>query len=353
MESAFELRIPSKIILSGEFSCIFGHSVITCPIPLFLNLSVEIRPRTQLNNIIVLNNVYQNFEFNFDETQKEIEGLLESNMPYFQFKKTFCELAKFLKVGDRISDIDISLKYDTKILIGMGLGSSASFILSLYYLFANIRRIYGEQFSDDINEENFVFLTNLENLFHGKSSGIDLLSILSGQIGMYERHDGVWKMKNALHTLQKPLKLLLINSKQRKNTKESVNHLLDSLQKCPEIHSQLEAISLLTKSIFDGLQQGNYGGDIQEKLAQNHAQLKSLKLSSDALDAICDVFAKHGLGCKMTGGGRGGFCLAIYDDSQKDKFELSLRELEDNGFEWFEYSISEPPKIQTVFKGDF
>ena len=273
-------------------------------------------------------------------------------MPYFQFKKTFCELAKHLKVEMILAYIEVVLRYDTKILLGMGLGSSASFILSLYYLFINIRRINGESLSDEINHETFAFLTNLENLFHGQSTGIDLLSITSGRIGMYERHGGVWELKNALETLQRPLKLVLISSKQRKNTKDSVNHLLDLLQKSPEIRSRFEAIELLTKSIFESLQKGNYSGDIQEKVAANHNHLKSLKLSCDASDAICDIFAKQGLGCKMTGGGRGGFCLAIYDENRRDKFELALRELEDNGFEWLEYSISEPPKIQTLFKSD-
>jgi mevalonate kinase len=350
MQHSFEIRVPSKIILSGEFSCIFGHSVIACPIPLYLNLCVEARGRFEAANVHVVNNVYEDFDFDLDSMAKELDGSDASFMPYFQFKKTFYELCTFLKLNHRLSQLDISLTYDTKILVGMGLGSSASFILSLYYFFVNLGRVFGDPVPEEISQETFEFLTDLENLFHGKSSGIDLLSIMSGRIGLYEKLEGSWVVKKSLQALKRPLRLLLINSKQRKNTKESVGYLLDYIRLKPEVRDRLKEIDELSNSIFDDLFDADYSNSIQQKINHNHRILKELSLSSDGLDQICEVFTKQGLGCKMTGGGRGGFCLAIYDEAQTDKFESVRLELEEGDFECTEYSLSEMPKIEVSFQ---
>ena len=132
-------RYPSKILLFGEYTVLFGGQALAIPYPRYSGIWKKVNYRT-LNQFADL-----------------VDFLKEVN------KQLICplDLVKFE------SFLKNQYLFDTSIPLGVGLGSSAALTASIYDMFAIPDQL------DLFERKNDLAL--IESFYHGKSSGFDAL----------------------------------------------------------------------------------------------------------------------------------------------------------------------------------
>lgn len=139
-----EMRIPSKLLLFGEYLVIAGGDSLALPYyPL-----------------------YGEFGFDFPATDRDAQyeaalGMLLDHISSDEELKQHYELDRFR------SDIREGIYFKANIPVGYGLGSSGSLVAGLY-------KRYGRNQSMPVDQLKEV-LARTENCFHGNSSGMDPL----------------------------------------------------------------------------------------------------------------------------------------------------------------------------------
>jgi len=131
---------PSKLLLFGEYTVIYGSQALALPLYQYIG------------------------EWKMDESQYDFTNLLNY-------------LLKLEKTGELLSNLDLDqfekdlgegLSFETNIPIGYGLGSSGAVCAA----------IYDRYLKEDLKLENNdlkLALAQMENFFHGASSGMDPL----------------------------------------------------------------------------------------------------------------------------------------------------------------------------------
>lgn len=205
------------------------------------------------------------------------------------------------------SDLRGELILESEVPIGAGMGASATLCVALTKWLGHLGFIAEDDF--------YEFARQLENLFHGESSGVDIAVALSGQ-GLQFFRNGPMIPVEAKY---KP-KLYISYSGQRGVTLDCVNKVKALLEADPEKYQKLDAqmqqiveksTSLLTtpedSKSFDRLaEQLRLAHDIFQKwgLTEGSLQEHMKWLSSQGATAV-----------KPTGSGGGGFALSLWKES--------------------------------------
>ncbi|NJK97769.1 MAG: hypothetical protein HC905_25220 [Bacteroidales bacterium] len=140
--------IPAKLLLFGEHSVLIGSPAVLVPLNDF-TASLKF-PSKEPNHDSIVSNAYL----------KRFSSYIHSNSEWFSEHIYLEEFDEALKDG---------LYLDSDIPEGYGLGSSASVCVAVYKAFGI------SDFEDPA--ELKLFYSRLESFFHGKSSGIDPLTI--------------------------------------------------------------------------------------------------------------------------------------------------------------------------------
>ncbi|BCR22098.1 mevalonate kinase [Borrelia sp. HM] len=276
----FIIKKPSKILFLGEHSAVYGFPVIGTTMPLYMQLVYTFSdswrylgvPSSKIDEIIHFINI------NFDKV-KPIEFLIFSQIP-----------------------------------VGLGFGSSASLSLC----FAEYIISHDEYKTYD----KIVLAREIENIFHGSSSGMDILLIELGGTFYLEKKNDVFNFKKIepcnFHFLIGAIKRECIVSE----IISDLNHRLSLDNSQFAIIEKLGYIVRNSCVAFDkqnvNLLAYNMG------VANNY--LKSLGLSSDTLDYIIRRSLKFkALAGKFSGAGRGGAFILLFRDNHDAS--LCLREL--------------------------
>lgn len=295
----FQLKIPSKVIISGEFSVIFKYPVITTPVDLFLTLKVTTQPRIVQNtqNITVVNEYFGTFSY--DSQIPQISNL---------FVQIFDMCCSFFDIKSLIETLTLHFEYSEAVAGEMGLGSSATFILSVFLAAEYIKT---GAILQHTNATSFDFLRSCEDLFHGRSSGLDILTILNGRFGQYTREETNLKFE--------PFEsnnyvILAVDSGVKKQTKQSVTSLLSRRVADPKIDDLLAEIGTVTEHLgtqFKAPKNDGKQAKIDALLAQNQKILDEIGVSSARLNWLCQTLSSSGLSFKMSGGGVGGLVITV------------------------------------------
>lgn len=156
----FETSVPGKWILAGEHSVLRGSPALVFPLnSRRLQLSYFNQSKSNLN--LELQGEHG------DELELLFWGVLEKA----------CSLIKISR-----SDLKGVLCLKSSIPVGAGLGASAALCVALARWIHWMRLIP--------ESEIYEFSRNLENLFHGESSGVDIAVALSGQPLRFVREGG-------------------------------------------------------------------------------------------------------------------------------------------------------------------
>ena len=217
----------------------------------------------------------------------------------------------------------IKITYGGSLLAGSGVGSSAASCVSLARALNNVFDL-----SLSIEEINHVGWEG-EFAYHGIPSGIDNTASTYGGLLVYRVTDGEKSFEQI--EVERPFRIVLANSGVTADTSKLNGYVLGLKaddpdlfeERCREITEQ----SLSMRKALERYDLEAVGG----LMTANHGILIDMGLSHEKLVELCDrACALGALGAKLTGGGRGGYMLAL---TPKEEFqELVASTFENDGY---------------------
>ncbi len=217
--------------------------------------------------------------------------------------------------------IKIALAGDLKAASGVGASAASCAAIA-----RALSHQFGLGFSDDkINEIAY----EGEKGYHGTPSGIDNTTATFGGL--------IWFVKDDPNiitrlTLENPVEIVMGNTGVVANTKAAVEGVRERKEEEPE---KYEKIFNDAKDLAGNARQALEGYDLESVgryMNRNHELLQSIEVSSKSLDFLVDIAIDNGAyGAKMTGGGLGGYMVALTPG--KELQEDVANAIEKAGFE--------------------
>jgi mevalonate kinase len=275
------IKVHAKWILSGEHSVLRGSPALVFPLK-SKSLNVTIEDSTELN-VQFKGSLGSDLELLF-------WGVLEKAMH---------------RVGKNNSDLRKKIVFESEIPIGAGLGASASLCVA-------VGKILNKQgWIKDI--DLYETCRDLENLFHGESSGVDIAVALSGEGLKFVRNGE----RSPIKMNWRP-RLYVSYSGKRGVTMECIRKVKSLMAADPALGKKLD--QQMTQSV-----------ELCERaLALDEAE--GLKVLKQGMDLALDSFEQWGLtrgsvqdhlqmlrtagayAVKPTGSGDGGYILSLWEN---------------------------------------
>jgi mevalonate kinase len=198
----------------------------------------------------------------------------------------------------------IKITFGGTLLAGSGVGASAASCVSLV-------RALNEEFNlgYSIEEINRVAWQG-EFPYHGIASGVDNTASTYGGLLLFQLIKGQQHFQR-IHT-PKPFEIVLANSGITANT-ALLDEVTEQQKKDdPDLFtSRLKAITNQAYDMKKALEAGNLE-TVGKIMSSNHKILVDMQFSHEILDYLCKLALEKGAwGAKVTGGGRGGYMVAL------------------------------------------
>ncbi|KAF8818735.1 mevalonate kinase family protein [Rickettsia endosymbiont of Cardiosporidium cionae] len=299
---------PSKVIISGEYSALYGGAAITVAVARYTkvyilqssdstNISKKLDPVINVNFInlcykssVRLSDLYSicsiiDERYNrFLKSELCIDMVLETDCQFCQYI-----IGSFLKYHNLNLECNIDIVIDSEIVMKSGMGSSASLILGVVY------SLYGF-FDITINKNQICNLSRkIEDLKHGISSGLDIRSIIHG--GYIKIENNQIYERNSYDIIKN---ILIINTGMSYNTTgEAVDFVNRNFSSVEFIWQDFANVTrLIDYSIVN-----NNLKDLLLYLKLNHKLLVNLGVVPDKVkNFISDIEARGGA-AKISGSG--------------------------------------------------
>jgi mevalonate kinase len=286
----FNLKIFGKCIIAGEHAVIRGSPAIVLPVK-EKYLEIFYKKTT-------------------DELKVEFEGHMKEDLSLVFFGV----LEKALNVlRKKHSDLVGELKLVNTVPVGAGLGASATLCVAIGRLL--------QHFGWVSEEHLYEFCRQLENLFHGESSGVDIASTLMGRPIEFQRPSQITELK-----IKWQPKLYISYCGQRGMTSECVRLVKDfsftNEKEAVKIdHDMRESVALAKKSLMSEEKDGLV--DLIESINKARSCFERWGLTAGALDQHMKKLTEEGaLAVKPTGSGRGGYVISLWRSEPKTTFDL-------------------------------
>ncbi|UGQ16343.1 mevalonate kinase [Borrelia sp. RT5S] len=266
----FVIKKPSKILFLGEHSAIYGFPVIGATIPLYMHLV---------------------YAFSISWKYLGVTSLKIDQVVHF--------------IRNRFSKVrPIEFLIFSEIPVGIGLGSSAS--LSLCFAEYIVTHNEYEKF------DKVSLAREIENIFHGRSSGMDILLIdLNGIFYLENKGDVLLAQK-----MESCNFYFLIGAVRREiETSKIISNLNHRISLNNKLFEIIEELGSITKSSYSAFCKRDFSS-LVDNIDLANSCLNSLNLSSGTLDYIIKKGKEFkALAGKLSGAGRGGaFILAFKDE---------------------------------------
>lgn len=292
----FHTRVYGKWILAGEHTVLRGGSALVFPVfQKFVEFTYKWTPLF--------------FDFStFDAQEAGASGELSVEFTGEQSSEWevvfWAALEKALGlIGRTRSHVGGNLRVDSHLPVGAGLGASAALCVGIARLFTYLGWLN--------SSEQFEFARNLENVFHGESSGADIAASSLGQGILFERNQA-----------PKPLKMTwtpkwyLTYSGRRGITAECVAKVKDLLASQPQRMAQIDELMRQSVAMATRALAGPKESGIQllaEAICQAARCFEAWGLMDENLVKERDRLHNAGaLASKPTGSGNGGFVLSLW-----------------------------------------
>ena len=217
----------------------------------------------------------------------------------------------------------IKITYGGTLLAGSGVGASAASCVSL-------ARALSEEFNlglsvEEINRVGW----EGEFAYHGTPSGVDNTASTYGGVMLYQIKNDQKKFERI--SLKKSIEVVLGNSGVTADTSLLDGFVIKEKEKDQELFStRLKTITDQAYEVKKGLEEGDLE-KVGTTITKNHEILIEMGLSHEKLISLCNLALKEGaLGAKLTGGGMGGYMIALTPG--KDIQETVASALEKEGF---------------------
>lgn len=279
--TTFTTTAHAKCILAGEHSVIRGYSALVLPI-IQKSLTLSFYPAKEVHSHH-LNREKQLLDILFWKTLNY--GLELLNKP-------------------ALSHINGQFSLDSNLEVGAGLGFSSALCVVIARWFLSQQWIEKEQL--------FEFARKLENLYHGKSSGIDIAGAMADGLVLFKRPyhmQGVemnWKPN-----------FYLSYSDYAKNTREAVDQVDRFIQANSQaaklIDEQMEkSVLIIQEALRTSKDQGLSKLIFAIEQAQDCFAQWGL-INSPLQKSLVQLYALGALAVKPTGSGLGGYLLSVWD----------------------------------------
>eukprot|EP00003_Mantamonas_plastica_P004453 TRINITY_DN1353_c0_g1_i1.p2 TRINITY_DN1353_c0_g1~~TRINITY_DN1353_c0_g1_i1.p2 ORF type:complete len:450 (+),score=151.11 TRINITY_DN1353_c0_g1_i1:942-2291(+) len=368
---------PGKVILFGEHAVVYGKKSLAASAGLrtTVNVSGDVEDDKVVVQIVNLDRTFawpvselakiaENFVLPHPSsvtaaTQEQIEAIEQFVKDDIHHGVTAL-LFMYLTITSSVDNIGAPYKFviNSELPIGAGMGSSASFMVSVVAALLATNGVYkcggckGCIKGDDICEKQLGLINDWayegEVIIHGRPSGIDnsvacyggALTFQSGEITPLEGMPS--------------LRFLIINTNVSRNTKHLVAGVRDKHNTIGSvIEPLLDAMENITKEcigVFDAFksEQQENAMMTREQMEQqlgtlmdiNQHLLNAIGVGHPTLDTIHRISTEHGMSCKLTGAGGGGCALSMIPAGMEHpEVEAVMKELEEQGFEVFETQL--------------
>jgi mevalonate kinase len=216
-----------------------------------------------------------------------------------------------------------SVRIESTLPQGCGLGSSAAFCVALVRLLAHKAGLTLSV------EEVIETATVCEGLFHGRSSGVDpsiaaTESIL--RVHMGHPHETIpWRLSEevgfVLAVGPEPRQTATAVARVRQFSEESPERFAVLLDKMKSLVAEVESLMTNTTS-QEALASAERLGEL---LTENHSALRETGVSSDSLETMVTAALEAGAwGAKLTGAGMGGSMIALAHRDQLSSLQNAL-----------------------------
>ena len=281
-------KAPGKIILFGEHFVVYDNRAILGAINKYATVASE---KTNTDNILISSSLGQ-ISIQKDEDENKIEKKFR---PFFHIAKEIIIKNNFNK--------GISIKIESEIPIGAGLGSSSACCVAAAASISNL-------FNNTDKKEILELAIQAEKTIFPNSSGADCTVSVYGGIIEYQRERGFSKINT-----ENEFNFLIIDSEQVHATDKVVGQVKKFKEENKNVFSELcsEEERLITKAL-DSMKNNDLE-TIGKCMAQNQIYLEQIGVSNDILLSITKEIEKITFGAKITGAGDGGCIIAL---TQKD-----------------------------------
>lgn len=284
-------EFPSKILLFGEYGNIYGSQFLTFPYgKLWGKLVLPLRPTSK-------------------------KGASDSNQKLWLFYRYLVkERGEILDLNRLEKDLTQGLFFDSRILEGVGLGSSGALCAALYSEYGSYKEAACGELS--LEELRNIF-SDLEAYFHKKSSGMDPLVC-------YTKHPLLMQSTNSiipvsLRALEdKNQVFFLINSHRVRRTDSLIEIFLKKYQ-APLFRSFFkEVVAPLTNDCIQLFLKGYYDALWEPFFELSSHQLEHLQpmIPSNIEPLWRNGLSKKDFALKLCGSGGGGFFWGMARNAQ-------------------------------------
>ena len=192
-----------------------------------------------------------------------------------------------------------------------GVGASAANCVAM-------ARAVSEHFNLNLTDEQ-INQCGLEGdkAYAGTPSGIDNTCSTYGQPILFRKNLEGGENQMDLLTVGKPLHVLLVSTGITTKTSDAVRILRENKDANPDKFAEIfDKAEELVHQGKEALAAGNLEL-IGQLMNKNHELLKESGVSHTYLDCLVEFTKKNGaIGAKMTGGGRGGYMVALFPDAE-------------------------------------
>ncbi len=281
-------KAPGKIILFGEHFVVYQNKAILGAINKYATVTTE---KTNTDNILISSSLGQS-SIQKDEDVSNIEKKFR---PFFYIAKQVIEKNNF--------DKGITIKIESDIPIGAGLGSSSACCVAAAASILNLFNIIDEK-------EVLELAINAEKTIFPNTSGADCTVSVSGGIIEYQKEKGFSKIET-----ENEFNFIIIDSEQVHSTDKVVERVRKFKENNSDVFTELcsEEERLIAKAL-DSMKKNDLE-TIGKCMAQNQMFLEQIGVSNDELLSITKEIEKITFGAKITGAGDGGCIIAL---TQKD-----------------------------------
>lgn len=259
MSELVEAVAPSKVILSGEHAVVYGALGLSFAVHLFTKVTIS---ATKISSSF--------YEYFFDK-----------NSSFFP-----TQIFTYLSERFHRQHAHFFFQISAKIPLQSGMGSSASLICAAIKAFVTY-------FAIEIADDEFLTIAiSLENLKHGKSSGIDVYTIYYGGFLKYQKS----QMTQIAGSLNFPLAII--------NTGKPASTTKDCLEKVALTMTDdlLGQFSRVTNNIYQALITQNFSF-LKEEIGQNEMLLEKIGVVPKRVQNFINELKSFDLSAKVCGAG--------------------------------------------------
>lgn len=373
----FQVKSPGKIILHGEHAVVYHKPALAAVVGLGTTLKFTSAANGKRVVTIQLEALNTHFDIQVDsfnrflkqcrskfpqdtfesgaqlleevrsELNKQQEESLEQGSPKKQqTQKAFLSIY-YLLAGALLSspknELELtqgfSITIDTELNIGAGLGSSASYGAALASAFL----LYAQHFdiSSYSQPENQALISTWafesERVMHGTPSGVDNTVCTYGGMLRFVKGQGFQTIK-----IQRPLNILLVDSKVKRSTADIVAKVRHLWEQFPEVINSIwnacEALVAAAIPLYEDFGNSQDDSEKFEKLERlfqiNNDLMKAIGVSHPKLEQIFSIAFKRGFFSKLTGAGAGGYVIVLLPENyaSNEVYWKLKEELEAAGF---------------------